>query len=119
MNHTQQEELEQSVCTRIAPCVTQLLSEAKLPAALCHKPRIGLFAQDGILWDGDGLDVFSQESIGDEAMVRQMLSHEQVIVSRIRVHRRLRHRRESSPRLPGTSSRPCVATLPFSPAKPE
>jgi len=63
MNQTKREELEKSLCTRIAACVTQHRSEAALPAAPCRRPRIGLFAQGGILRDGawqvDGLDVFS------------------------------------------------------------
>lgn len=75
MNQTQREGLEQSRCTRIAACVTQLRSEAALPTAPCNRPRIGLFAQGGILrdgaWQGDGLDVFSQEPIGNVAMLRQ------------------------------------------------
>ena len=31
-------------------------------------------------WQGDRLDVCSQESIGDDAVLRQLLSHERVIV---------------------------------------
>lgn len=85
MNQLQREELEQSLCTHIAACVTQLRSEAAHPAAPCKRPRIGPFAQGGILrdgaWQGDGLDVFSQEPIGDEAMLRQLLSHERVIAT--------------------------------------
>jgi hypothetical protein len=57
---------------------------------------MGLFAQGGILrdgaWQGDGLDVFCQEPISDDAMVRQLLAYERVIVTRIWVHGRLRHR---------------------------
>jgi len=53
MNHTKREELEKSLCTRIAACVAQHLSEAALPAAApCSRPRIGLFASSGILRDG-------------------------------------------------------------------
>ena len=32
-------------------------------------------------WQGDGLDDFSQEPIGDVAVLRQLLSHERVIVA--------------------------------------
>jgi putative glutamine amidotransferase len=52
MDQAKREELEQSLCTRIAACVTQHLSEATLPAERCGRPRIGLFAQGGILRDG-------------------------------------------------------------------
>src|SRR5436305_7528543 len=52
MNHTKREELEKSLCTRIAACVAQHLSEAALPAAPCSRPRIGLLASSGILRDG-------------------------------------------------------------------
>ena len=69
----------------IAVGVIQLRSEAALPAAPCDRPRIGLFAQGGIVrdraWQGDSLYVFSQESIGDDAVLRQLLSHERVIAT--------------------------------------
>jgi len=84
-NQTKREELEQSLCTRIAACVTQHRSEAALLAAPCSRPRIGLFAQGGILRDGAwqvcGLDVFSQEPIGDDLVLRHVLSHERVIAT--------------------------------------
>jgi hypothetical protein len=67
-----------------------------LAAAPCDRPRIGLFAQGGIVrdwaWQGDSLYVFSQESIGNDAVLRQLLSHERVIVASNLEHRRLRHR---------------------------
>src|SRR5258708_7306315 len=60
MNQTKQEELEKSLCTRIAACVAQHLSEAALSTAPCSRPRIGLFASSGILregaWQVYGLD---------------------------------------------------------------
>src|SRR5213080_3828962 len=52
MDQEKQEELEKSLCTRIAACVTEHRPEAALPAARCGRPRIGLFAQSGILRDG-------------------------------------------------------------------
>lgn len=52
MDQSKREELEKSLCTRIAACVTQHQSEAALPAAGCSRPRIGLFAPSGILRDG-------------------------------------------------------------------
>lgn len=52
MNQTKREELEKSLCTRIAACVAQHLSEAALPAAPCSRPRIGLLASSGVLRDG-------------------------------------------------------------------
>jgi D-3-phosphoglycerate dehydrogenase len=30
-------------------------------------------------WQGDSLSVFSQESIGDDAVLRQLLSHERMV----------------------------------------
>jgi hypothetical protein len=86
MNRTQREELEQSRCTRIAPCATQHRSGATLPTAPCNRPRIGLFAQGGIERDGawqgdDGLDVYSQEPIGVDTVLSHLLSHERVIAS--------------------------------------
>src|SRR5260370_13580165 len=60
MNQTKQEALETSLCTRIAACVAQHLSEATLSTAPCSRPRIGLFASSGILregaWQVYGLD---------------------------------------------------------------
>jgi phosphoglycerate dehydrogenase-like enzyme len=32
-------------------------------------------------WQGDSLSVFSQESIGDDAVLRQLFSHKRVIVA--------------------------------------
>jgi gamma-glutamyl-gamma-aminobutyrate hydrolase PuuD len=52
MDQAQREELEKSLCTRIAACVTQHRSKAARPAARGSRPRIGLFAQRGILRDG-------------------------------------------------------------------
>jgi hypothetical protein len=73
------------VSRNIAGCVIQLRSEAALPAAPCDRLRIGLFAQGGIVrdraWQGDRLDVFSQEPIGDNAVLKQLLSHERVIAT--------------------------------------
>jgi putative glutamine amidotransferase len=51
MDQAKREELEQSLCTRIAACVAQYRSEGMLPIA-GSRPRIGLFAQGGILRDG-------------------------------------------------------------------
>jgi putative glutamine amidotransferase len=51
MDQAKREELEKSLCTRIAACVTQHRSEGTLPIA-GSRPRIGLFAQGGILRDG-------------------------------------------------------------------
>ena len=69
----------------IAAGVTQLRSVAAHPAAPGNRPRIGLFAQGGIVrdraWQGDGLDDFSQEPIGDDAVLRQLLSHERMIAT--------------------------------------
>jgi hypothetical protein len=69
----------------IAVGVIQLRSEAALPAAPCDRPRIGLFAKGGIVRDsarqGDSLYVFSQESIGDNVVLKQLLSHEWVIAA--------------------------------------
>ncbi len=69
----------------IAACVTHHRSEAARLAAPCSRPRIGLFAQGGILRDGAwqvcGLDVFSQGPIGDDAVLRELLSHERVIAT--------------------------------------
>ena len=52
-------------------------------SAPCDRLRIDLFAQGGIVrdsaWQGDRLDVFSQEPIGDNAVLKQLLSHEWVI----------------------------------------
>jgi len=52
MDQSKREELEKSLCTRIAACVTQHRSEATQPAARCSRPRIGVFAPGGILRDG-------------------------------------------------------------------
>jgi len=52
MDQAKREDLEQSLCTRLAACFTQHLSDATLPAARCGRPRIGIFAQAGILRDG-------------------------------------------------------------------
>ncbi len=52
MDQSKREEPEKSLCTRIAACFTQHRSEAARPAAVCGRPRIGLFAQGGILRDG-------------------------------------------------------------------
>ncbi len=52
MDQAKREELEKSLCTRIAAWVTEHRSEAVLPAAHCDRPRIGLFAPGGILRDG-------------------------------------------------------------------
>ena len=69
----------------IAAGVTQLRSVAAHPAAPSNRPCIGLFTQGGIVrdsaWQGDGLDDFSQEPIGDDAVLRQLISHERVIVA--------------------------------------
>lgn len=51
MDQAKREELEQSLCTRIAACVTQHRSEGMPPVA-SSRPRIGIFAQGGILRDG-------------------------------------------------------------------
>jgi hypothetical protein len=71
----------------IAGCVIQLRPEAAQPAAPGNRPRIGLFAKDGIVrdraWQGDRLDVFSQEPIDDDAMLRQLLAHERVIATKV------------------------------------
>ena len=52
MDQSKREEPEKSLCTRIAACITQHLSEVSLPATCCNRPRIGLFAPSGILRDG-------------------------------------------------------------------
>jgi hypothetical protein len=69
----------------IAVGVTQLRSVAAHTAAPGNRPRIGLFAKNGILqngaWQGDTLDVFSLEPIGDDVVLRQLLSHERVIAA--------------------------------------
>jgi putative glutamine amidotransferase len=52
MDQAKREELEKSLCTRIAACVTQHQTAAALPAAGSSRPRVGLFAQGGILRDG-------------------------------------------------------------------
>ena len=48
MDQAKREELEKSLCTRIAAWVTEHRSET----AVCCRPRIGLFAAGGILRDG-------------------------------------------------------------------
>jgi hypothetical protein len=90
MIHPPRAGLKQLRCTRIAPSIIHLRSEAALPAARSHRSRFGLFAQRGIVRDGvcqgdDGLDVFCQGPIGDERVLSQMLSHERMLAS---LHRR-------------------------------
>jgi putative glutamine amidotransferase len=52
MEQSKREELEKSLSARIAACITQHRAEIALPAAHCGRPRIGMFAQNGILRDG-------------------------------------------------------------------
>src|SRR5258708_10055712 len=52
MDQAKREELEKSLYTRIAACVTQHRSEAAQSAARCSRPRIGVFAPGGVLRDG-------------------------------------------------------------------
>ena len=76
-------------------------------------------------WQGDSLSVFSQESIGDDAVLRQLLSHERVIATphlgastaEAQVRVAIEVARSIIAALHGDTLYD-VATLPFPPAKP-